>query len=345
MGIIRKYLRTRSRVLPAAILVLAMAFPSCRKTMYRTDISGMDLELKIKRFERDLFALDFDSIPGSIPMLYERYGDFFDLFNYRIIRIGGTRQITYPDYLRSFLTDYLNHQVYMETMEVFPELGDLERILTDAFKRYRVHFPDMQVPGLYSFVSRFNQSIVTAGGILAIGLDNYLGADCGYYPQLGLYQYQIRNMYPGKIPSDCMSGWAMTEFEYHDSVDNLLSNMIYQGKIAFFTKWMLPEEADSVIMGFSAGQMKFCRNNEARMWEYLVEHRFLFETDRMTLQKFTGNGPFTRDFTPESPARASVWLGWRIVEEYMKRNPGVSLRDLMQDDDYQKILTLSKYNP
>ena len=81
------------------------------------------------------------------------------------------------------------------------------------------------------------------------------------------------------------------------------------------------------------------------MWEYLVEHKMLFETDRMNILKFTGSGPFTRDFTPESPARAAVWLGWRIVEEYMRRNPEITLEDLMRDNDFQKILTLSKYNP
>jgi hypothetical protein len=142
-----------------------------------------------------------------------------------------------------------------------------------------------------------------------------------------------------------MMGWGMTEFEYSDSVDNVLSNMIYQGKMAYFTKWMLPAEPDSLIMGFTAGQMKFCRNNEARMWEYLVENKMLFETDRMTVMKFTGEGPFTRDFTPESPARAAVWLGWRIVEGYMRRNPEITLPELMAEHDYQKILTLSKYNP
>lgn len=325
-----------------------MAFfllPSCRKVVYRTNISGVELNIRIKRFEQDLFALDFDSIPRSIPFLYEKYGEFFDLFNYRIVNIGGARQITYPDYLRSFLTDYLNNQVYQETQRVFPDLSGLERTLTDAFKRYRVHFPDARIPQVYTFVSRFNRSIVTADSILAIGLDDYLGSDSEYYRRLGLYRYQVHNMYPGKIPSDCMSGWAMTEFEYRDSVDNVLTNMVYQGKIACFTKWMLPEEPDSVIMGFTAGQMRFCRNNEARMWEYLVEKKILFESDRISIQKFTGIGPFTRDFSPESPARAAVWLGWRIAEAYLKRNPDLTIGDLMRENDCQQILTLSRYNP
>ncbi len=326
-------------------MVLPALFPSCGKTTYRTDISGIELDLEIKRFERDLFSIDFDSISESTSFFYDRYGDFFDLFNYRIINIGGARQLTYPDYLKSFLTDYLNHRVYLETMEVFPDLGELELILSDAFKRYRYHFPGREVPEIFSFVSRFNQSIVTSEGILGIGLDNYLGTGCEYYPNLGLHRYQILNMHPGKIPGDCMTGWAITEFEFNDSVDNVLANMIYHGKMACFTKWMLPDEPDSLIMGFSAGQMKFCRNNEAKMWEYLVEHIILFETDRMSIQKFTGNGPFTGNFTHESPARASVWLGWRIVEEYLRRNPELTLRDLMMEDDYQKILTLSRYNP
>lgn len=342
---ILKYLPT-GRYLTALLLWVVLTLnPSCRKAAYQTNIADIELEIEIKRFEQDLFMVNLDSIAQSVPGFYQRYGDFFDLYNYRIINIGGARQVTYPDYLRTFLTDYLNHEVYLETMQVFPELDYLELILTDAFKRYIHHFPGMEVPRIYSFISRFNRSIVSAEGILGIGLDNYLGADSDYYPRLGLNEYQILNMHPGKLPADCLMGWAMTEFEYNDSVDNVLSNMIYLGKMACFTKWMLPEEPDSLIMGFTRGQMTFCKNNEAKMWEYIVENKILFETGRISIQKYTGEGPFTSDFTPESPARASVWLGWRIVEEYLRRNPEVKLKDLMTDDDYQKILTLSKYNP
>jgi hypothetical protein len=339
------YLRTARAVILLPFLFVILLMTSCGREDYQTDISGVKLDIKITRFETDLFALDFDSIPENVPRFYEKYGEFFDLFNYRIINIGGARQATYPDYLKSFLTDYLNNQVYEETMRVYPDLTRLEQSLTRAFRRYSVHFPEMAIPEVYSFISRFNQSIVTAGGVLGVGLDNYLGRDCEFYPRLGRHQYQILNMHPDKIPSDCMMGWAMTEFEYNDSVDNLLSSMIYNGMMAYFAKWMLPEESDSLILGFTEDQMRFCRNNEARMWEYLVENKLLFKTDRMTVLKFTGNGPFTGDFSPESPARAAVWIGWRIVEQYMRRNPDVSLAELMRTRDYQRILTLSKYNP
>ena len=293
----------------------------------------------------DLFGLDFDSIPEAIPLLKKRYGDFFDIFNYRIINIGGSDMVTYPEYLQRFLTDYLNNEVYRRTMEVFPDLENLQSDLNDAFRRYQFHFPDMPIPEVYSFISRFNQSIITSDRLLAVGLDNYLGRETEFYERLARHQYQINNMHPAKIPSDCLLGWGITEFEFNDSVDNVLSNMIYHGRNAFFTKWMLPEQPDSLIMGFTSDQMRFCRNNESRMWEYLVEEKVLFETDRMTIQKFTGNGPFTSDFTRESPARAAVWLGWRILEAYRKQNPRISLQDVMKENDYQKMLTLSRYNP
>jgi len=317
----------------------------CKKDLYRVDVSSIDLEIKIKRFEIDLFSLDYDSIEEKIPWFYNKYGEFFDLYNYEIINIGDAKQRTYPEYLKIFLTDYLNNEVYHKTMEVFPDLTNLERELTGAFRHYKYHFPEKEIPEIITYVSRFNQSVVTAEGIIGIGLDKYLGRDEDYYVQLGLNRYTILNMHSGKIPSDCMMAWGLSEFEYNDSVDNLLSNMIYNGQIMFFVKSMLPNHPDSLVMGFTSSQMQFCIMNEDRMWEYLIGEKLLFETDRVTISKFTGYGPFTADFTRESPARAAVWIGWRIVEAYAKNNPDRSLADIMHDKNYHRILTLSKYNP
>jgi len=320
-------------------------FSGCKKNPYQVDISSLDLEVKIKRFEVDLFSLEYDSIENKIPWFYHKYGEFFDLYNYRIINIGDANQKTYPEYLKIFLTDYLNNEVYQKTMEIYPDLTDLERELTLAFRHYKYHFTEKEVPEIITYVSRFNQSVVTAEGIIGIGLDKYLGTNTDYYIQLGLNQYTIRNMHKGKIPSDCLMAWGLSEFEFNDSVNNLLSNMIYNGQIMFFVKSMLPDQPDSLIMGFTSPQMQFCIMNEDRMWEYLIEKKLLFETDRMTINKFTGYGPFTRDFTRESPARAAIWIGWRIVEAYAENNPDKSLADIMQEKNYQQILTLAKYNP
>ena len=230
-------------------------------------------------------------------------------------------------------------------MQVFPDISLLEMDLTDSFKHYHYHFPHKVIPEIVTYVSRFNQSVVTMEGYIGIGLDKYLGPETEYYKRLGLHSYMIMNMKPSKISSDCMMAWLLSEYEMNDSAYNLLAEMIYNGQILYAVKSMLPMQQDSLIMGFTADQMAFCRANEEQMWEYLVENKLLFETDRFEISKFTGYGPFTSDFTNASPARAAVWMGWRIVEQYARRNPELSLAGLMELDDYQKILTESKYNP
>jgi hypothetical protein len=108
---------------------------------------------------------------------------------------------------------------------------------------------------------------------------------------------------------------------------------------------MLPELRDELLLGFTTDQMNFCSNNEAQMWTYLIEQDLLFSTDQFTIRKITGEAPFTSFFTNESPGRAGIWLGFRIVESYMMKNPGVSLKDLMNDTNIQGILEKAKYNP
>ena len=121
--------------------------------------------------------------------------------------------------------------------------------------------------------------------------------------------------------------------------------MIHEGKLKYFEKCMLPGEADEIIFGFTQDQMKFCRNNESQMWQYLVEHDMLFVTDQFTIRKLTGEAPFTSYFTNESPGRAAVWLGFRIVESYMMQHPGTKMEQMMNLTDIQSILEGARYDP
>ena len=98
-------------------------------------------------------------------------------------------------------------------------------------------------------------------------------------------------------------------------------------------------------MGFSEDQMKWCRMNEKNMWVYLIEHKLLYDTNYMTINKLIQDGPFTTFFPRESPGRAATWLGLQIVTSYMNNFPDVILSELMKETDYQKILSLSQYDP
>jgi hypothetical protein len=184
--------------------------------------------------------------------------------------------------------------------------------------------------------------------LLGIGLDRYLGADCEYYPRLNIYKYIAASMTPENIVPDCMYGWGASEWDFSSlkyPADNVLSEIIHNGKLKYFEKCMLPESSDEIIFGFTPGQMKFCRNNESQMWQYLVENNLLFSSDQFIIRKLTGEAPFTGYFTKESPGRAAVWLGFRIVEAYMMRNPGIKIEEMINNTDVQGILEKAKYSP
>jgi hypothetical protein len=128
-------------------------------------------------------------------------------------------------------------------------------------------------------------------------------------------------------------------------MSNLLSNIIYQGKLLYFTKALLPEEPDTLVIGMSKTNLEWCKKYEDKMWAYLVENKMLFKSDYLTISKFINDGPFTKEFGKSSPGKAVVWVGWQIVNRYMRKQANIDLHTLMEDNDFQKILRLSKYKP
>lgn len=326
-------------------LQIILLLVSCRQHDFDAQVSADNVHVSIDRFEQDMFSADPARIDSLVAMLQHRYGSFFELFTQQIVPLGDTGSTYFQESLKAFITHFDNYTVYQRVQQIFPDLEGLEAKLNDAFRHFLYHFPEKKVPRIITFISGFNYSVVSDSGLLGIGLDKYLGADEELYSRAGVYNYLRMNMHPGKIPSDCMRLLAETEFPYNDSVNNLLSAMVYGGKIMYLVKIMFPGEPDSLLWGFTPSQMKFCEANEKQMWTYLVEYQLLFKTDRFTIDKFTREGPFTTEFSRQSPARAAVWLGYKIVEKYMKRNKNLSPEELMKENDYQQILTLSAYNP
>ncbi|MCF8227129.1 MAG: hypothetical protein K9J30_14725 [Bacteroidales bacterium] len=326
-------------------VMLLVTFTGCKNDSFDVDVSDIPLDLEIHRFDREVFTLDFDTIDGAIDDFYRRYGDFFDVFNVHIINIGPASQRYYGSYLSMFVNDPQNIDVFEYAQEVFRETGAIEKELTDAFRRYLHHFPDSTAPTVVAYIGGFNLKIFTVSNYIGIGLDRYLGRDCRFYDMMGMPQYLQYNMHRGKIPSDAVHVWGSSRFPYDDSANNVLSKMIHGGQLMYFTDALLPGMEDSLKIGFSPDQMKFCKNNEKQMWTYLIEHDLLFSSDQLVISKLTEEAPSTYYFPDESPGRAAVWIGWQIVREYASRNPGLSLSDIMHEDDYQKILRESRYHP
>ncbi len=327
-------------------LIVISVLTSCtKKNKFDIDVSNIELDIEIKRLDKEIFEIDPANIDEEVSNCIDKYGEFFELYNARVINLGNPYSKEYPNYITGFITDYNMYNVYKKVIEIFPDIEYIENDINNAFKRYKYYFPERKIPAIYTFIGGFNQSIVVADSILGIGADKYLGGDCEFYDRLSIANYLQKNMNPENIPTDALRAWALTEFVYNDSIDNLVNNMVYHGKILYFLDAMFPNSSDSLKIGFTSDQMRWCIKNEKQMWNYLIEKKLLFSTDYMTINKHINPAPFTSGYPKESPGRASVWLGWKIVKVYMERNSDITLKDLMLDDDYQKILSESRYEP
>jgi hypothetical protein len=323
----------------------ALLLGGCSSKPFDVDVSGIKADIALERFDRDLFLMDQDTMDAAIGTFYERYGDFFDVFNVHVISIGQASSRRYSSFLSMFINDPTNRDVFEYTNEVFASTKAIEEDLNSGFKHYLYHFPDSLVPRVVAYVSRFNQGLFTVGDFVGVGLDQYLGSECKYYQQMGTPAYLARKKLPERVPVDVMFAWATQLFPYNDSVDNVLSRMIYHGQLAWFVGAMFPDFEEQLIMGFTEEQMLWCRNNEEQMWTHLVEEKLLFSTDPMNIRKLVEDAPHTQFYTPESPGRAAVWQGWQIVSAYAARNPKLTVHQIMARRNYQELLRLSYYNP
>jgi hypothetical protein len=328
------------------ILIAILFTTSCKKNRLKVDISEIDSNIEFVHFTDELFSLDTTNLKQSLTDFSSKYPDFFDLFTYRIIRIGGIADSGFFELAHQFLTDTMILDVHKLVQEEFDDFSETEKKLNKAFKYYMYHFPNKTLPSIYIYISGFNQSVVTAQNIIGISLDKYLGKDCSYYKMLSSTPaYKVANMHKEKIASDVAYGWGASDYEISAEATTLLDNMIYQGKLMFFVDAMLPEEEDSLKIGYTSEQMKWCINNEAQMWSQLIERKMLYSNNRMDIVRYINPAPTTSGFPLESPGRTGVWIGWQIVRKYMDKFPETTLEELMMNSEYQEILNNSEYFP
>lgn len=333
------------------VLFMFAGLAGCHRQRPHVKLSGIKVNIGIKRFEQDLFTLPADSLEESLPVLMDKYGMFVSRFG-QVIHIGTPDDPGFVNNLRRFTKDSLMREVYEKVLQVFPNTSSLEKTFEKSFRYYRYYFPEKEVPEIITCMTGFNVSLLLDEGFLGISLDRYLGSEAGYYDQLGIPHYMQRKMVPEKIPSDCFYAIGQTEFPFfsppEDSIKvrkNVINQMIYEGKLLYFLRSMMPREKEEILLGFTSDQLKWCRMNEGRMWTYLIENNLLFSTDYLTINKLTRDAPFTSFFPQESPGKAANWIGWQIVKDYMSSHSQVTLKELMNNYNYQEILDESGYSP
>jgi len=326
------------------LLVVIIGFYSCENNPLDIDVSEVQVDLKTKRFDQQLFG--YEKITDKeIAQLKLEYDPFYSAFVENIISVGSVNNPSIYYYLTSFINDKNIDLVQQRSDSIYKNFKPYQDQLEKSFKFYHHYFPQKQIPDIITYNSGFNYAIVTDSSYLGIGLEMFLGEDYPAYKQLGLPQYKIRTMNKEHLVSSAMLGWVSTEFELEEERADLLTEMIHQGKLLYLLDALLPLEEDEIKMNYTKDQLIWCDRNEKQVWFYFIDNDLLYSKETKEIIKFMGESPFIQGFPEGSPGRIGHWIGWQIVKAYMKKNKEVTLLELTQEKNAQKILELSKYKP
>ncbi|MEO6980499.1 MAG: gliding motility lipoprotein GldB [Mucilaginibacter sp.] len=336
---------------PFYLFVLFVAVISACKSNKKVDVSNIQLEAKIERFDQEFDAMRTKPMGAQAAYLQRKYGAFYNNFLSTILQEPriNTQDTSYFEPLRKVFANQAYKDLKNDIDSVFKDGLDKQNDeLTDAFKRIKYYFPKKQLPRVYSYYSGFWLQTAVGDDYVGIGLDLFLGANSRFYPALtNAYPHYVSQFFNKEnIVPRIVEGIAREDmFPESDSSKTLLSKMVYGGKIMYFMDQVLPDVGDSTKIGYTTAQIKWCEQFKDKIWAYILDENLLYETDYPKIQKYLNPAPFTPGLGEknESAPKLGIWTGWQIVRQYMDKHPEVTLSALMANNDAQMILNESKY--
>jgi len=326
-------------------LMLCFIILSCGNNPLDVDLSAVNIDLKIKRFDQDLFQYKSGITQKNVEELNDKYGLFFQDFTESVINIGSVKNPNINYQLNSFATDSYIKEIKTDADNLYANFSPYQTEIQNAFKHYNYYFPKKPIPEIVTYISGFNYAIVTDDSYLGIGLDMFLGSNYDAYSQLGLPQYKTAFMSKEGLVAGAMLGWISTEFDLQEKNADLLTEMIHQGKIIYLLDALMPKASNTVKISYKETQLRWCNANEEAVWFYFIDNNLLYSKETTEIIKYMGEAPFIQGFPEGSPGRIGHWVGWQIVKAYMEKNPTVTVEKLMLNSNAQQILNESKYKP
>lgn len=331
-----------------SIIFLSIFIQSCDHTSNKVlgSKSESSVDIEIKRFEKDLFNMNQEQIDTNIVFLKKKYGEFYNVYFLQIMGFGTDKNQGFKYIVSDFInnTDFKTLVKDCDSVYNVDRMKKLESDIEFVFENYQKIFPNDTLPQVTTFVSGFSNGIVNTNGYIGIGLDLFLGSDYKFYPSLDFPEYLTRRFTPDHLVPTLVKGMVNSKFEMEPKNQSLIDQMLYQGKLLYFMKLMLPDTPDSLLIGYTSAEIKWAEENEANIFQLLVSED-LFSKDVLKYRKYTDEAPYTVNLTADSAPRIAWFAGWKIIDKYMDENKNISIEELMNEQDAQKILSLSKYKP
>jgi gliding motility-associated lipoprotein GldB len=313
----------------AVILLVLFPFFSCTtENKSKVDVSNIDIDFSISRFEVDFYNADRETLPklkAIYPYLFpEAFSDSISLAK---------------------IADSQEQELFVETQKVYKDFSDVETQLTSLFKHIKYYNPTFKAPNVVTIQSNidYESRVIYADSLLLISLDVFLGKEHPFYADFPKYISE-NNTKEHLIVA--VAERIIDQQILQSNNRSFMGKMIYEGKKMALLDWYLPAVTESEKMGYSQEKWQWAVENETQIWAYFMENKLLFSTETNLNKRFLENAPFSKFYMEQdhlSPGKIGVWMGWKIVQSYLKHND-VSLQEFLKKDETE-LFNQSKYKP
>lgn len=219
--------------------------------------------------------------------------------------------------------------------ERIPDLNSTEAVLGRLKANLHQQLPEIGFPSeIYGYITPYNQSIIIADSIAAIGLNHYLGEDyAGYTGYFDNYSLKLKTQQ--RIPIDLATALISTAYPFDSSTGTTaLSRMLYDGALIEALLRTVPDATLQNILGYNDNEIKWATDNESKAWNKLAADNLIYSIDPMIAAKLTAPSPSTTLLSPNAPGRMGSFIGHSIVKKYIDNHPDITIGQLLSPDFY-----------
>jgi hypothetical protein len=314
------------------------------------DVSGININIQVKRFEQDFFALDTINLMNSLQELSTKYPVFLTDYLYNILELQPVTDtsIQVQALLKKFIADY--RPIKDSADKAFNNFDDIADEIKKGLQFVKHYFPNYNYPpNLITYIGPLEgYSDVITSNALAVGLQLHMGKNFSYYNSEQGQQlfpaYISRRFTPQTIPVNCMKNVIDDLTPPVRSGRPLVEQMVEAGKKLYVLDKVMPQTPDTLKIGYTKKQLEGCEKSEGNIWHFFVSNNLLFTMEPALVGGFMGDAPNTPEFGDGSPGAIGHFVGWQIVKKYMEEHSNVTLDQLLKTNA-KTIYDESKYKP